>query len=721
MASLDLKTVEEKLCIVATFLQPCLSLANAHATDFITQQYWDKFLPKPIQDELLGLNREQLSALPSSIATCSLEQCSGESTEQKAKGGLEHDLMVDKNDEKEVTDCFGIGCHSNCEPQHHCKQINKNIIYGENGKSANCCCAVGCKDKLQYSSIDSFCSTAATCTLDRLGLAVTPDILSKHFDASQNELFIGTFMSEKKSHEVEVMSKVCASIVNGTDCKLVIDFGSGKGYLGKHLSLQYKIPVLGIDSVDKNTQSADQRSAVLDKQWQALTRNAANELSGKKLSRKERKLTKNAVKADRLENSETNTYAKRYSGNNLSDSMTNSVMDDNAMYDTKGNNLTGKSDLELCTFATCTCYIDSNTDFMELARRKFSYLFSSSRNNTKESDNDRNNELTKCSNTSRSNVEDKCDFDGSQCLSCNHGNASNKPSCIETDMKKDTSCDKSNGKSGNKLSISAEGLPSDDRSHCTNVQPPSIESLSLDTEPTNYGNTKIDNIKTMLVGLHTCGDLASTSVDLFTRNNQLNVLCNVGCCYNLMTEKYLDDDDGKETVTNVGFPLCRRLNQLKFSIGNTARNLACQSVYRVPQFEQLQGERFYPRALLEVIIEDTCKGGDVVVNKKGLRGLEKKCKSTKEYLKKACDKLNISDKITDDIIDEYLIKYKYERHQLAAFFQLKTILAPCIETLIMLDRIAFLLEQGDINEVYLVQMFDPVISPRCYAIVGLKT
>lgn len=41
-----------------------------------------------------------------------------------------------------------------------------------------------------------------------------------------------------------------------------------------------------------------------------------------------------------------------------------------------------------------------------------------------------------------------------------------------------------------------------------------------------------------LVGLHTCGNLASSSLRLFLSNPMVEFLCNVGCCYQLIEEKF---------------------------------------------------------------------------------------------------------------------------------------------------------------------------------------
>jgi len=50
----------------------------------------------------------------------------------------------------------------------------------------------------------------------------------------------------------------------------VVDVGSGRGYLGCHLSLMYHIPVIGIDSSPSNTSSAAKRTRLLRKHWHGL-------------------------------------------------------------------------------------------------------------------------------------------------------------------------------------------------------------------------------------------------------------------------------------------------------------------------------------------------------------------------------------------------------------------------------------------------------------------
>ena len=46
----------------------------------------------------------------------------------------------------------------------------------------------------------------------------------------------------------------------------------------------------------------------------------------------------------------------------------------------------------------------------------------------------------------------------------------------------------------------------------------------------------------MLTGLHTCGNLTPNIFRIFLANPEARVLCNVGCCYQLLTEEFWTED-----------------------------------------------------------------------------------------------------------------------------------------------------------------------------------
>lgn len=55
-----------------------------------------------------------------------------------------------------------------------------------------------------------------------------------------------------------------------------------------------------------------------------------------------------------------------------------------------------------------------------------------------------------------------------------------------------------------------------------------------------------------------------------------------------------------------------------------------------------------------------------------------------------------------------------------AFQHLRIAFAACVEALIVLDRLVYLLEQDVVEEAQIVRLFDPVTSPRCYALLSVK-
>lgn len=55
-------------------------------------------------------------------------------------------------------------------------------------------------------------------------------------------------MSEKKSHEVEMMSGIISTMAKAENCSHIVDIGGGKGYLSSILALKHKLKVLSVDS-----------------------------------------------------------------------------------------------------------------------------------------------------------------------------------------------------------------------------------------------------------------------------------------------------------------------------------------------------------------------------------------------------------------------------------------------------------------------------------------
>jgi len=101
--------------------------------------------------------------------------------------------------------------------------------------------------------------------------------------------------------------------------------------------------------------------------------------------------------------------------------------------------------------------------------------------------------------------------------------------------------------------------------------------------------------------------------------------------------------------------------------------------------------------------------------------LMRKSLTFEEYVWKALEKLKLDKtKITSDIINNYWKQYQLYHLQLHTFIQLKVLFSSLIEMMILLDRLLFLQESLPTASSYLVELFDPIKSPRRWCLISLK-
>lgn len=236
-----------------------------------------------------------------------------------------------------------------------------------------------------------------------------------------------------------------------------------------------------------------------------------------------------------------------------------------------------------------------------------------------------------------------------------------------------------------------------------------------------FPGENLDNL--CLVGLHTCGNLASNSLKQFVKNEKIKLLCSVGCCYHLLYEEFETDffnDEVREMHESdeAGFPMSNFLREKKFHLGRNGRMLAAQCFERVIANKNPPDESLFYRALFEKILrEKWSKDGTKL---KVLKLGKIKFKSFEEYFRKGCRKFDIDMmEISSDKIEELIEEFDHERHLIKINYFIRLLNAKIIETLILLDRYLYLLE-NNVDNVFLVKIFDPVISPRNYGFIAMK-
>ncbi|XP_069760130.1 probable methyltransferase-like protein 25 isoform X3 [Narcine bancroftii] len=503
-------------------------------------------------------------------------------------------------------------------------------------------------------------------SLPNLGVCTPLDNLWQGLGGDKHkETYLKTslFMNTKKSHEVEVMSEIVACFARYSNIQQVIDIGSGKGYLSSYLSMQYGLNVYGIDSSTTNTIGANERNRKLERYWKIYQRQIKplNQDSESK-QRNENQIhnVKDFTKIKEQNGSIGEPHKLTQSGyvQSLVQTPVSNTSIDSGIY--KKNNVEMSAEI-----VGSDKFYGSDHTFLELLSTDALDASSQVRQ--------------------RKHLDEK-----------------------EKERRKTAS-----------LEAKAKRIKE------ANLYSPITQHVTSTTELHDI----ISDIKdSMMVGLHTCGDLASNTLRIFVDKPELKVVCSVGCCYHLLSEEFELSENSQECCQGSwGFPVSQYLRSTAWHCGRNARMSACLPFERVTfGHGQLPSKSLFYRAVLQVIIKEHFGSGkpSYTVPQTKVKHVGKiylKSASFVDYTRKATEKLGMdSSKMSDSLIQGYYDRYMPRMKELEAFNLLKVALAPCIEGLILLDRLCYLKEQENVEWSALVQLFDPLKSPRCYAVIGVK-
>jgi len=217
-----------------------------------------------------------------------------------------------------------------------------------------------------------------------------------------------------------------------------------------------------------------------------------------------------------------------------------------------------------------------------------------------------------------------------------------------------------------------------------------------------------------LVGLHTCGNLTPTCLKIYKEFSDIKSICNVGCCYHHLNEEF---SDNKMFKNQIGFPLSVLLKEKRCVVKRGARMLAAQSIERILEKQERPSKTMFYRALFEIIIEQSSRKQDIQDRQVGR--FRKGSPNFLDYVQKAAKRIDFPLEMSEKDINSLYINFEHRTDEMDLFYLIRAMLAPVVESLILLDRLLFLLE-NNFNNSYLVQLFDPVVSPRCYGIISIK-
>ena len=225
-----------------------------------------------------------------------------------------------------------------------------------------------------------------------------------------------------------------------------------------------------------------------------------------------------------------------------------------------------------------------------------------------------------------------------------------------------------------------------------------------------------------IIGLHTCGNLTPSSLKIFFSSESAKFICNVGCCYHNLEEEFYTNpflEPGAEP-TIPGFPVSRVLRDRQYWLGRNARLLASQPLSRLAEKGNLPNRSLIWRAILQVIMKENI--ADLTFADHQVGRLAAKSTDFLDYARRAIVKIGKPVDITDDRILQYYDEYmpRYER-KLNCFYQYRSLFAPLVEGIVLLDRLLYLEDHPATASASVLRLFDPGVSPRCYALIASKS
>jgi len=213
-----------------------------------------------------------------------------------------------------------------------------------------------------------------------------------------------------------------------------------------------------------------------------------------------------------------------------------------------------------------------------------------------------------------------------------------------------------------------------------------------------------------IIGLHTCGDLGPSLTNFFCQCDRVRVLAFVGCCHMKLTS---------------GFPMsdyvrgCCDLTEKTASLGYLSRELSCHAIetYVSRLIDSTEAEKLKVhcyRALLEKLIANSSRPD---LRHSALQRVARSYQLTfQEYALRATKHLDIDLRLDEK--SELICDLTSQWWNIVVFYSLRLLLAPLIETVVLLDRMLSVQERG--FRTALIPIFDPELSPRNHVLVAVK-
>ena len=261
---LRLNSVKDILDETIAFLKPYLPLANAHASEFITENHWDRLIPESIRDDLMACTDEELRKLPllgfvdseedafdhlhvrttidksdtdigrgeENYKSVAKHELQGNTSVADAANEMVLKCVLNENPYRSDSKTAETTINQSTDIKHFVKNKTSCECSNETEKSGNESIAketvndVSSHNQHQqwiHASLRDFCHCAWRNTIDGQRLAVSVTEMVEKLGPADNDsdVFVPTYMNLKKSHEIDIMSDVCAQLLKSRQCTLV--------------------------------------------------------------------------------------------------------------------------------------------------------------------------------------------------------------------------------------------------------------------------------------------------------------------------------------------------------------------------------------------------------------------------------------------------------------------------------------------------------------------
>ncbi|KAM3918684.1 methyltransferase-like protein 25B [Leptodactylus fuscus] len=229
----------------------------------------------------------------------------------------------------------------------------------------------------------------------------------------------------------------------------------------------------------------------------------------------------------------------------------------------------------------------------------------------------------------------------------------------------------------------------------------------------------------ILTGLHACGDLSVAMLRHFARCPKVVGITSVACCYMKLTTCEVPQPpgvlapspQGNTHLPQYGYPVSSWVSGLPgHKLSYKSREVACHAIE--DYIERLKGESDVLRVhCYRAVLETVIRGVDPTMKRAGVQSIKNAHRLPfTEYAKKGLQRVGLDSNtaIHHTVVENMLVQHQ----KVVAFFSLALLLAPLVETMILLDRMIFLQEQG--YHCAVVPLFKPEFSPRNLVLVAAK-